>query len=398
MAPFITSSSSSVPPRATFSDLPAEIRHIIWTAALPRRVIGIRPHGATRDSKSPAVEDAAAHARHAVGSRMPQTLANVCFESRAVVTRTGRWTMGANSQPVWLDPERDTILLNSNLTDKNYIALAKQILLADPSGPPLVPAMMHDFLASDSLRVEHPAGEPEANRQPRLYHGLEFHRSRPASSTTNMVDAAQHQLAGCLDEAVRSGGSIAVHYDMLRSRAGRVLFSLLKTCAAIGSLPHLAGARLMVYFDEIAIAGTRAQAVASGLFGAAAADEEQMFFVPLSDRQTLERILAASKERPGYVPTAANSEYRGFGGLRVGNAGFLRELLRPYHSINNLRLLASQYLRHTDVWIPNAESEPANVLIERALSAKMPPLEQAILFRFKLLQDEEVHGAACSPS
>ncbi|CAK7266380.1 hypothetical protein SEPCBS57363_002058 [Sporothrix epigloea] len=372
MASPTTSRSLGVPPRTTFLDLPAEIRNQIWTEALPRRIISVHPQG-MKDS-----------------SRMPQTLANICCESRAVVKRNGRWIMGAECAPIWFDPKRDIILLNSPFIN-DCSALARQITLTDPSPRPPTPIQTRSLSADDIILSQGPAlppagpAPPLSPLKPRVDHHNAPH-PYPAR-TLSILDLDHHQLVGCLDEAVRSGGAIAVHYKMLRSIAGRVIFPLLRTCATIGNLPNFVGARLIVYFDEIAVTGTRAQAVASGLFGSA--EVEQMFFVPLSDRETLERILAASKLWPGrshlkgeFSGTIADG-CQSFGGLRVGNAGFIQELLRASHSLNNLRLLAIQYLHHSDLLMFGMEMEPTEHLIARALEASMPPLEQAILFRLK---------------
>ncbi|CAK7225808.1 hypothetical protein SCUCBS95973_005988 [Sporothrix curviconia] len=410
------SSSAASPPRVTFSALPAEIRNAIWEEALPRRVIGLRPHsvGDGSDITPAGGSDAAGYgvstrpaARHGSGSRMPQALANTCYESRAAVTRSGRWTIGAEGMPVWFDPKRDIILLNSR-RPVDYFLLARRTMLTDPPPQPWprpstptdphgVPEVDDDLLFD--VPVQAPAGPPAPLSdlpRPAAEDSEDPSRLNPMA-TVSIADVAQHQLVGCLDEAVRSGGGIAVHHELLRSHVGRVVFPLLKTCAIVSGGDRVgAGASLMVYFDEIAVTGTRAQAVASGLFGTATAPEEQMFFVPLRDRATLERILAASKVRPGYSPPAREQEQaedgpfrttsgvcRSLGGLRVGNAGFIRELLRPSHALHNLRMLAIRYLYHADQWMASLDSDPSDILIARALDAGMPPLEQAILFRFK---------------
>ncbi|CAK7214445.1 hypothetical protein SBRCBS47491_002145 [Sporothrix bragantina] len=414
LSPSSSPSPSPSSPRLTFSALPAEIRNAIWTEALPRRVIGLRPHNMDEGDTTPAGGGTIPcygvttrpTARHGSGSRMPQALASTCYESRAAVTRSGRWTIGAEGMPVWFDPKRDIILLNSR-RPVDYFLLARRTMLTDPPPRPPTPTDPHGAPVEDNLLFDvpvlPPAGPaaplstlPPASEDPVGFtYGGGGPRPLDPTSTVSIADLAQHQLVGCLDEAVRSGGGIAVHHELLRSHVGRVIFPLLKTCATVAGRPDLVGASLMVYFDEIAVTGTRAQAVASGLFGTAAAPEEQMFFVPLSDRETLERILAASKVRPGHSPPqggafrTTSGVCRSLGGLRVGNAGFIRELLRPSHAMHNLRMLATRYLWHSDHWAADLDSEPSEVLIARAMEAGMPPLEQAILFRFKEVAEGE---------
>ncbi|CAK7203127.1 hypothetical protein SEUCBS139899_005856 [Sporothrix eucalyptigena] len=381
-------------PKITFTDLPAEIRSAIWTESLPRRVIGLRPHQTDEveitTSGAPTAtvyygEPLRPGARHGSGSRMPQPMASVCYESRAVVTRSGRWTIGAEGMPVWFDPKRDIILLNSR-RPVDYFLLARQTLLTEPAPRPATPTEQDmDSDVDDNLLFEVPPLPPAPLSDVPPPNAP---RTIDPDSTVTIADLAHHQLVGCLDEAVRSGGGIAVDHETLRSHVGRVIFPLLKTCAAIAKRDDIVGAKLLVYFDEIAVMGTRAQAVASGLFGGAAAPEEQMFFVPLSDRETLQRIHAASKVRPGYSPPTgpfrtSSGVCRSLGGLRVGNAGFIRELLRPSHSLQNLRMLAIRYLYHSNLWNGRLDGEPSDLLIARAFEEGMPPLEQAILFRFK---------------
>ncbi|ERS97479.1 hypothetical protein HMPREF1624_05647 [Sporothrix schenckii ATCC 58251] len=387
-------STPSTTPRITFSSLPAEIRSAIWTEALPRRVIGLRPFDADADeyasSSAPqgdSVTVVSARARASVGSRMPQAMASTCFESRAAALRSGRWTIGAEGQPVWFDPTRDTILLNSKRR-VDYMLLGR----ATP------PDTDEDEVGQDG---DHDHDDVAVWRVPNVAPPLAPRPPPPGpapinpASTVSIADLAQHQLIGCLDEAVRGGGGIAVKHELLQSQVGAAIFPLLQRCAAAAA--HRAGARspppqLLVYFDEIVLTGTRAQAVASGLFGSAAAPEEHMFFVPLSNRATLQRIHALCKARPAAsaasAATATAREGRAhlqgsLGGLRIGHAGFLAELLRPSHTVQNLRILAMRFLYHVKQWRADMSYESSEVLIARALEAGLPPLEQAILFRFK---------------
>ncbi|KAL1895462.1 hypothetical protein Sste5346_005269 [Sporothrix stenoceras] len=416
-------------PRVTFSSLPAEIRSAIWTESLPRRVIGLRPlvpdEAEIAATSNLGVVAAAGGtiqygravptgARAGAGSRMPQAMASTCFESRAAAMRSGRWTIGAEGQPVWFDPRRDTILLNSR-RPVDYYLLGRATRgdgsrtpprnVMDPPEAPGLPA--EEEVSIWRVPQPGPPAPPPPGPPPPLAPVASSSEddSEPApralnpQSTVSIADLAQHQLIGCLDEAVRSGGGIAVEHELLRSHVGRSIFPLLQRVAeAAAQRPQSPPPQLMVYFDEIVVSGTREQAVASGLFGSAASSEEQMFFVPLSDRKTLQRIHALSKVRPlrertNEVRVTDSSESTGsegrahlrgrLGGLRIGNAGFLRELLRPSHTIQNLRILAMRYLYHMAQWRADLVDEPSELLIGRAMDAGMPPLEQAILFRFK---------------
>ena len=58
-------------------------------------------------------------------------------------------------------------------------------------------------------------------------------------------------------------------------------------------------------------------------------------------------------------------------------------MLASSASCCGLLLLAMYYLMHADQWMADLDGEPSEVLIARALEAGMPPLEQAILFRFQ---------------
>ncbi|KIH89869.1 hypothetical protein SPBR_00680 [Sporothrix brasiliensis 5110] len=386
-------STASTTPRITFSSLPAEIRSAIWTEALPRRVIGLRPFEADDDEYAPSsapqgdsVAVVSARARASVGSRMPQAMASTCFESRAAALRSGRWTVGAEGQP--------------QAAGRLHAAGPGE---GDGGGRSRTPADTNDHEGDHDhddvavWRVSR-AAPPLAPRPP---------PPGPApidpASTVSIADLAHHQLVGCLDEAVRGGGGIAVKHELLQSQVGAAIFPLLQRCAAAAA--QRGGARspsrspapppppppqLLVYFDEIVLTGTRAQAVASGLFGSAAAPEEHMFFVPLSDRAALQRIHALCRARRPASAASADTAREGrahlqgsLGGLRIGNAGFVAELLRPSHTVQNLRILAMRFLYHAKQWRADMSDEAGEVLIARALEAGMPPLEQAILFRFK---------------
>lgn len=418
-------------PRITFSSLPAEIRSAIWTESLPRRVIGLRPLvpdeaeiAATSNlgvaaavggtiQYGPATAKPAG-ARAGAGSRMPQAMAGTCYESRMAAMRSGRWTIGAEGQPVWFDPTRDTILLDSR-RPVDYFLLGRATRADGSRTPPrsvMDPPELPGLAAEDEVSIWRvPQAMPQPPPPPLASvadvanddDAGPASRSRPPrlnpTSTVSIADLAQHQLIGCLDEAVRSGGGIAVEHELLRSHVGRAIFPLLQRVAeAAAQRPNSPPPQLMVYFDEIVVSGTREQAVASGLFGSAASPDEQMFFVPLSDRKTLQRIHALSKVRPlreasppggaggavDVIGSEGRAHLRGrLGGLRIGNAGFLRELLRPSHTIQNLRILATRYLYHMAQWHADLADEPSELLIGRAMDAGMPPLEQAILFRFK---------------
>lgn len=397
-------------PRITFANLPAEIRSAIWTESLPRRVIPLVADDAATETVPPG-------ARAGVGSRMPQAMAGACYESRAAAMHSGRWTIGAEGQPVWYDPKRDTILLNSRqAVDYSLLRRATRRDGSRTPPRPTTPTDPHGERREDdnyddevsSWRLPVPVPAPPLAPVAVAQTDMETETPSPLNptSTVSMADLAQHRLNGCLAEAARSGGSIAVEHDLLYSHAGRAIFPLLKRFAKAaaerkGSPPP----QLLVYFDEIVLSGTRDQAVASGLFGGAASPEEHMFFVPLSDRATLQRIHALSKMRPyresiraAMAPAGARapagavdptgSEGRAhlqgrLGGLRIGSAGFLRQLLRPSQTIQNLRVLSMRYLYHRGQWRADHNDEPSDLLIARAMEAGMPPLEQAILFRFK---------------
>lgn len=177
--------------------------------------------------------------------------------------------------------------------------------------------------------------------------------------------------SGYLDEAARGGGTIAVPYDLLRRyHTGRAVFPFLSRLQT--------GQETLVYFDKIVVTGTRAQALASGLFDGTSSPEERLAFVKLSDQTTLRRLLSESEA-----------------GLTIGNRGFLRELLLPSHAMHNMKLLANAYLQHKQQphrdlhqWreMQNAEIRgelEEGTIISMALDEGMPSLEQAVLLVFE---------------
>ncbi len=364
-APSPEPAPTSAPSQLSFSSLPAELRDMIWREALPRHVISLRPGIAVNGvSRGADQEHFSAKPTTRPGSHMPQPLAGVCYESRAVATRSGRWVIGAEGRPVWFDPKQDIVLLNSRLPI-DYFQLGQSIL------------------QEEDLRPRHRRLRPNDGRDSRI----------DPSAIVSIADVAGHQLVGCLDEALRGGGGVAVNNEMLRSmRVGKIIFSMLAKCAA--AAPPLA--TMFVYFDEVALTGTQAQAMASGLFGSASSPEEQMLFVPISDRDTLHRINELDNAVPSWHglhqqfthpddndDADSSEDGKGsVGNLRVGNAGFLRTAQQPFHALQNLRILATHYLRHFLPWHQGFENETSDVVISRALDAGMPTLEQAILFRF----------------
>ncbi len=134
----------------------------------------------------------------------------------------------------------------------------------------------------------------------------------------------------------------------------------------------------MVFFDDVHVWGTRAQAVASGLFGPFA--DERLLLVALDDVATLQRI----HDMDGQP-----------GALRVGHRGFMRWLIKGSRARQNQIQLETLWRARRAFWGQPQPPPPQGQGQghqgddgdgdgdgEDPVLASMPTFKHVVLFRF----------------